>query len=100
MAIFTNSVVGISPIVTFSNTHDLQIVSKKLPMDRIVLETDAPYFLPRGGGREGFLGHTTNEFSLPIHVVNVAAQVAAIRECNVEEVLRASRENIARVYNV
>jgi len=100
MAMFTNSVVGITPLVTFSNTADLQAVSKMLPLDRIVLETDAPYFIPRGGGREGYLGHTTREFSLPMHVVNVAAQVAAIKKCKLEEVLRASRKNIARVYNV
>ena len=100
MAMFTNSVVGITPLVTFSDTPDLQTVSRNLPLDRIVLETDAPYFLPRGGGREGFLGHTTKEFSLPMHVVNVAAQVAAIKECKLEVVLRASRINISRVYNV
>ena len=71
-----------------------------VPMDRLVLETDAPYFLPRGGGADGYLGHTTREFSLPVHVANVAAQVAAIRDCRVEEVLRASRENIALVCRV
>ena len=97
---FPASVVGITNMVTIPTTTDLQKVAQLLPLNRMVLETDAPYFLPRGGGREGYLGHTTREFSLPVHVANVAAQVAAIRDCRVEEVLRASRENIARVYKV
>ena len=87
-------------MVTFPNTTDLQKVARFLPLDRMVLETDAPYFIPRGGGSEGYLGHTTRDFSLPVDVANVAAQVAAIRDCRVEEVLKASRENIARVYKV
>jgi TatD DNase family protein len=97
---YTNSVVGITPLVTFPRTVELQMVAKMLPLNRMVLETDAPYLLPRGGSANGYLGHTTREFSLPLHVANVAAQVAAIRDCKVEEVLRASRENIARVYNI
>ena len=88
------------PLVTFPRTTELQKVAKLLPLNRMVLETNAPYFLPRGGSANGYLGHTTKEFSLPVHVANVAAQVAAIRDCRVEEVLRASRENIARVYNM
>jgi len=97
---YPNSVVGITPLVTFPRTVELQKVAKLLPLSRMVLETDAPYFLPRGGSASGYLGHTTREFSLPVHVANVAAQVAAIRDCRVEEVLRATRENIARVYNI
>eukprot|EP00092_Neocalanus_flemingeri_P024229 GFUD01026278.1.p1 GENE.GFUD01026278.1~~GFUD01026278.1.p1 ORF type:complete len:1310 (+),score=409.24 GFUD01026278.1:104-4033(+) len=97
---FPSSVVGITNMVTIPRTTDLQQVAKMLPLDRLVLETDAPYFLPRGGGLGGDLGHTTRDFSLPVHVANVAAQVAAIRGCRVEEVLRASRKNIARVYRI
>ena len=97
---FPSSVGGITPLVTFPRTAQLQKVAKLMPLSRLVLETDAPYFLPRGGSRDGFLGHTTKKFSLPVHVANVAAQVAAIRDCKVEEVLRASRENIVRVYNI
>ena len=91
---------GITPLVTFPHTNKLHEVAKMLPLNRMVLETDAPYFLPRGGTANGNLGHKTREFSLPVHVAHVAAQVAAIRECRVEEVLKASRKNIAMVYKV
>ena len=91
---------GITALVTFPRTTELQEVAKMLPLNRMVLETDAPYFMPRGGSADGNLGHTNKKFSLPVHVANVAAQVAAIRDCSVEEVLMASRKNVARVYKI
>ena len=97
---FPNSVVGITPLVTFPNAVHMVKVVKNLPLNRLILETDAPYFLPKGGGRHGFLGHRTREFSLPVHVANVAAQIAVIKGCNIGEVLEASRQNIRRVYGV
>ena len=92
--------VGLTPLITFSRVHDLFKVIEKIPLDRLVLETDAPYFLPRGGGPDSHLGHTNKMFSLPIHVANVAAQVAAVRKVAIEEVLAASRRNVHRVYRV
>ena len=96
---FPASVVGITNLVTRPTATDVHRVAQVLPLNRMVLETDAPYFLPRGGGEEGYLGHT-GKFSLPVHVAHVAAQIAAIRGCEVEEVLRANRANIKRVYGV
>ena len=97
---YTNSVIGLSPLVTYSNTEDLLHVVEKLPMDKFVLETDAPYFIPRGGGPDSLLGHSNRMFSLPPHVANVAAKVAMVKQCEVKEVLTASRENIRRIYGV
>ena len=92
--------VGLTPLITLSQTQDLLEVVKEIPLDRLVLETDAPYFLPRGGGPDSHLGHTNKMFSLPIHVANVAAQVAAVRKVAIEEVLAASRRNVQKVYGV
>ena len=92
--------VGLTPLITFSRVQDLLKVVEKIPLERLVLETDAPYFLPSGGGPDSHLGHTNKRFSLPIHVANVAAQVAAVRKVPIEEVLAASRRNVHRVYRV
>ena len=97
---YTNSVVGLTPLITFSSARDMVEVIEMLPLDKLVLETDAPYFLPRGGGPDSLLGHTNRAFSLPVHVANVAAQVAVVKDCRVEEVLAASRKNIKRIYGV
>ena len=96
---YTNSVVGFTPLVTFSNKDFLLHVVEKLPMDKLVLETDAPYFIPNGGP-DSLLGHSNRKFSLPPHVANVAAKVAMVKQCEVKDVLTASRENIRRIYKV
>ena len=93
MNLFPASVVGITPIVTFHNASDLHTVAKLLPLEKLVLETDAPYFFPRVGGPHSLLGHNSRDFSLPV-------QIAAIKKCKVDTVLKASRSNIARVYGV
>ena len=97
---YTNSVVGLTPLVTKPHAKDLLDVVQKLPLERLVLETDAPYFLPKGGGPDGLLGHSNRSFSLPLHVANVAAQVATVKECSVNQVLKFSRMNIRRVYGI
>jgi Tat protein secretion system quality control protein TatD with DNase activity len=40
------------------------------------------------------------EFSLPIHVANVAGQVAALKGVRLEDVIQASRKNVWRIYKV
>ena len=73
---FPNSVVGITPLVTFPNAVHMVKVVKNLPLNRLVLETDTPYFLPSGVSTESYR-HT---FSQPGHVVHVAAQVGNLRQ--------------------
>lgn len=38
--------VSISGIVTFKNAHDLQAIAARLPIDRLLVETDAPFLAP------------------------------------------------------
>ena len=40
---------GFTNLVTFPSATDVHDVVRTLSMDKIVLETDAPYFLPKGG---------------------------------------------------
>ena len=97
---YPESVIGLTPLVTFPGTCELRRVVEKIQLSKIILETDAPYFLPKGGGRHSLMGHTSRDFSVPIHAVNVAAQIAAIKRCDVKKVLQASRANVKRIYGV
>lgn len=44
---FPNLCVGFTGLVTYQRALEVREAVKKIPLDRILLETDAPYFLPR-----------------------------------------------------
>jgi len=81
--------VSLSGIVTFKNAVELQEVAKKLPLDRILIETDAPYLAPvphRG---------KTNK---PAFVKHVAEFLAELRGDSVENIAQATTENFHRLF--
>jgi TatD DNase family protein len=51
--------ISFSGIVTFKNAQDLQEVAKKIPLDRLLVETDAPYLTPAPyRGKPNYPGNT------------------------------------------
>lgn len=88
-AIAMNFYVSFSGIVTFKNARDLHAVAAALPLDRILIETDAPYLAPvphRG---------KVNDPSLVPHV---AARIAELRNLSVAEVAKATTDNFHRLF--
>jgi len=70
--------------VTFKNAEALRAVVRRLPAERLLVETDAPYLAPvphRG---------KTNE---PAFVRHVAEQVAQLRAIDVAELARLTTDN-------
>ena len=81
--------ISLSGIVTFRSAEVLRDVAARVPLERLLVETDAPYLAPvpyRG---------RTNE---PAYVRKVAEQIAAVRGIAVDEVARATTENFARLF--
>lgn len=81
--------ISISGIVTFRNASELRDVVKALPLDRLLVETDAPWLAPvphRGRQNE------------PQYVVEVAEKVAEIKSVTLEEVARLTTENFFRIF--
>ncbi len=81
--------ISLSGIVTFKNALELQEVAKKLPLDRILIETDAPYLAPmphRG---------KTNK---PAYVKHVAEFVAQLRDDTVENIAQQTSANFNRLF--
>lgn len=76
-------------VITFAREYEKLI--KFIPLDRILLETDAPYVtpLPYRGKR--------NE---PLYVEEVAQKIAKILNKDFDEVARVTTENAARVFNL
>ena len=103
---FPGSVIGITNLIGYKGTQGLQNVVKNMALDHLVLETDAPYFVPHQQMRldQPVLQPLTTSWgesmSHPLHVINVAAKVAEIKGMPIMTILEANKKNIARIYNV
>ncbi len=81
--------IGIGGVVTFKNAKNLPDVIKAVPMERILLETDAPYLAP-----EPFRGKRNNSALIPF----IAEKIGDIKGISKEEVLKITRENAYRLF--
>jgi TatD DNase family protein len=80
---------GIGGILTFKRSDELRATVRGLPLDRLILETDAPYLAPqpvRGKRNE------------PAYVAHVAATLAEVRSLPVAEVARITTDNFFRLF--
>jgi TatD DNase family protein len=82
--------ISMSGIVTFKNAKVLHDVAQRVPLDRLLIETDSPFLAP-----VPFRGKT-NE---PAFVSHVAARVAELRGIGVDEVGKATTENFFRLFD-
>jgi len=85
-----NFYISFSGIVTFKNAIALQDVATKMPLDRILIETDSPYLAP-----VPFRGKLND----PSKVIHVAEKIAELRGVPVSVIERASTENFFSLFN-
>jgi len=77
--------ISFSGIITFKNAEDLRETAKKIPLDRILIETDSPYLAPvpnRGKLNE------------PSNVVYVAEKIAELHNCSVDKVAEQTSKKL------
>lgn len=78
-------------IITFKKAQDLRDIVKFVPLSQIFVETDSPYLTPephRGKRNE------------PAYVRRVAEEVARVKEISLEQVAKATEDNVARFFNI
>lgn len=81
--------ISFSGIVTFKNASQIKEVASRVPLDRLLIETDAPYLAPvpyRG------------KLNQPAYVPHVAQEIARLRDVSIEEIARASSDNFFRLF--
>lgn len=83
--------IGIGGVLTFKNGRVLKEVAAEIPIERILLETDAPYLSP-----EPFRGKL-NHSAL---IIYVAEKLAEIKSMSVAEVLRITSQNTEELFNI
>lgn len=81
--------IALGGVVTFKNAKKVHEIAKNIPLEHLLLETDAPYLTP-----EPFRGKR-NE---PAYVKFVAEKIAQIRGCSFEEIATATTKNANEVF--
>ncbi|WP_444917469.1 TatD family hydrolase [Microbulbifer sp. JMSA003] len=88
-ALDLNYYISLSGIVTFKNAEELRDVARRLPLDRLLVETDSPYLAPvpyRG------------KPNIPAYVREVAEFIADLRGIPYEELAEITSENFFRLF--
>jgi len=84
-----NFYISFSGIVTFKSAITLQDVAKRVPLDRMLVETDSPWLAPMP-----FRGKTNQ----PAYVKYVAEYIAELRDDTVDNIATATTENFFRLF--
>lgn len=77
--------------VTYKNAVDTQAVATRIPLERLLVETDCPYLTPlpfRGKRNE------------PLYVKHTAEKIAQLRQLDFEELAQAISANTIRLFNL
>ena len=83
--------ISFSGIVTFKNAVELKDVARRVPLERMLIETDSPYLAPvpyRGKRNQ------------PAFVPHVAAEIARLRDVPIDMVAAATSQNFFRLFGI
>lgn len=83
--------IGVGGVITFKNARKVIEVVEEAPLERIILETDAPYLAP-----VPFRGKR-NDSSM---IIYIAQKIAEIKNLSTEEVLKITCENAINMYEI
>ena len=83
--------ISFSGIVTFKNAKALREVARRVPLEKMLVETDAPYLAP-----VPYRGKTNQ----PGYVRHVAEEIARLKGVTVEEVAEKTTQNYHQLFNI
>lgn len=89
---FENLCIGVTPLLTY-NSREVKDLIENVPLERLLLETDAPYFVPQ-----------TIEFPLgirashPAFIFATVESVSRMRKIEINDLLDLNRANIKKIY--
>ena len=81
--------IAVGGVVTFKNAKDLKEVAQSIPLEYLLLETDAPYLtpVPYRGKRNS-----------PKYLKYIAQEIADLRGISTEEVKEITTQNAKRIF--
>jgi TatD DNase family protein len=82
--------ISFSGIVTFKQAEELRSIAKDIPLERILVETDAPYLAP---------GPHRGKVNQPAYVIHTGALLAELISINTEDFARQTKDNFFSLFN-
>jgi len=83
--------IGFTGIITYKNAADLREVVKFVPIDKMLIETDCPYLAPQ---------KYRGERNEPSHVIEIARQIAELKNLSLEQVIDTTWKNAQKLFNI
>lgn len=91
---FPNMSVGFTAVLTYSSAWEARDALRQIPLERIIVETDAPYFLPRQVPR------SLCQYAHPGLALHTVREIARVKEESLSRTLAVLRENTSRLYSL
>ncbi|XP_056156427.1 putative deoxyribonuclease TATDN2 [Lampris incognitus] len=91
---FPNLFVGFTALITYYRAKEARDAVCKIPLNRIVLETDAPYFLPRQVGKH------VCPFAHPGMGIHTLREISLLKGEDIATVLTTIRSNTTQLYGL
>lgn len=88
-AIKENFYISFSGILTFKNAAELKAIAQKVPLERVLIETDSPYLAPHP-----FRGKPNQ----PAYVRYVAECLAQLRDCSLDKIAEQTTTNFFTLF--
>lgn len=82
--------ISLSGMITFKKMEELRSIAKEVPLDRLLVETDAPYLAP-----EPYRGRTNQ----PAYVIHTGARLAEVHNIPAADMARITKENFFRLFD-
>ena len=83
--------IGLTGIVTFKKAEEVHEVARKIPLERLLVETDGPYLAPIP-----FRGKT----NMPEYIPNIVNRIAELREASPELIGRSTAQNTVDIFRL
>lgn len=83
--------ISLGGVVTFNNGENEKNAARAVPLDRLMLETDAPYLTP-----EPYRGLRND----PRKIVEVAREIASLKEMKLSKLAKATRKNSEKFFGI
>uniref|UniRef100_A0A8C6DCH4 Uncharacterized protein n=1 Tax=Moschus moschiferus TaxID=68415 RepID=A0A8C6DCH4_MOSMO len=91
---FPNMSVGFTAVLTYPSAWEVRGALKKIPLERILVETNSPYFIPRGVSKRFC------QFSHPGMALHTIKEIAKIKDQPISHILVTIRKNTSLLYNI